>query len=74
MELSVINFNFLSDVRNQIRSELQLEKESLVIGHVGRFYHQKNHLFLLDVFARLIKRITEFCSDFSWRRNVTGEN
>lgn len=50
-------FKFSSDVREQIRKELQLDKESLVIGHVGRFNHQKNHLFLLEVFAQLIKAV-----------------
>ena len=27
----------------------------MFLGHVGRFAHQKNHSFLIDVFAELIK-------------------
>ncbi len=50
-------FQYSSDVRKRVRSELQLEKESLVIGHVGRFNHQKNHLFLLDVFSDVVKSL-----------------
>lgn len=50
-------FKFSSNVRNQIREELNLDKDSLIVGHVGRFNHQKNHLFLLEVFAQLTKTI-----------------
>jgi glycosyltransferase involved in cell wall biosynthesis len=50
-------FVFSSEVRNSVRKELQLGKQSLVIGHVGRFNHQKNHLFLLDLFTQLIKSL-----------------
>lgn len=48
-------FQFSSDVRNQIRNELQLDEASVVLGHVGRFSFPKNHLFLLEVFDDLIK-------------------
>lgn len=30
----------------------------LVIGNVSRFSHQKNHLFLLDIFAEIVRRET----------------
>ncbi|OKL36937.1 glycosyl transferase family 1 [Domibacillus mangrovi] len=48
-------FQFSSDVRNQVRKELKLSNQSLVIGHVGRFNHQKNHFFLLEIFGSLMK-------------------
>jgi len=48
-------FQFSSSIRKQIKKDLQLDRESLVIGHVGRFNYQKNHLFLLEVFANLVK-------------------
>ncbi|MDQ0217495.1 glycosyltransferase family 1 protein [Peribacillus cavernae] len=48
-------FQFSLDVRNQVRNELKLDEESMLIGHVGRFSHPKNHLFLLEVFAQLIE-------------------
>lgn len=44
-------FQFSTDVRTQIRNELQINQNSLVIGHVGRFNLQKNHMYLLKVFA-----------------------
>lgn len=36
--------------RAQLRKELEIHENSYVIGHVGRFCHQKNHRFLLHVF------------------------
>ena len=41
--------------RIEMRQKLGLRDE-LVVGHVGRFNPQKNHLFLLDIFAVLLKK------------------
>lgn len=49
-------FNYNETVRNQIRKELQLEKDEYVIGHVGRFASVKNHDFLVDVFNEFKKK------------------
>ncbi len=48
--------NFIADVdtRNAIRKELGL-KDKFVVGHVGRLHPQKNHDFLIDVFAEIKK-------------------
>lgn len=48
-------FVYNEGVRNEIRKEMQLE-DKFVIGHVGRFVNQKNHTFLLDIFAEIVKR------------------
>ncbi|WP_394238282.1 glycosyltransferase family 1 protein [Niallia oryzisoli] len=42
-------FVFNSEMRDRLRKELGVEQK-LVIGNVGRFNLQKNHMFLLDVF------------------------
>lgn len=42
-------------LREQTRRALGLT-DHLVVGHVGRFTQQKNHLYLLDVFATLAAR------------------
>ena len=42
--------------RHEVREELGLESDDLVIGHVGRFDPQKNHGFLLDVTAQIMAR------------------
>ena len=41
--------------REELRRQLGLA-DKLVIGHVGRFNPQKNHPFLLDIFAALLKK------------------
>ncbi len=45
-------FRFNSEDRDRIRSEYKII-DKLVIGHVGRFEDQKNHLQLVDQFAVL---------------------
>ena len=44
-------FAFSNEIRKQVREELILEDETFVVGHVGRFNHQKNHSFLIEIFA-----------------------
>lgn len=48
-------YSFDASKREKMRQQLGLTDE-LVIGHVGRFNPQKNHPFLLDVFAVLLKK------------------
>lgn len=43
-------FAYDKTARTQLRKELEIHENSYVIGHVGRFCHQKNHRFLLHVF------------------------
>ncbi len=47
-------FIFNTETRNKYRKELCLS-EQFVVGHVGRFAIQKNHGFLLDIFAEIKK-------------------
>lgn len=47
-------FLYNENTRNEVRKEFNIEKK-LVIGHVGRFMEAKNHKFLLDVFAEVLK-------------------
>lgn len=48
-------FVFDAKVRAEVREELGLH-DKFVVGHVGRFEKQKNHTFLLDIFAEIAKR------------------
>ena len=48
-------FIFNDEVRQRVRKEWNLE-DKFVIGHVGRFVNQKNHTFLLDIFAEVARR------------------
>ncbi|MFK9089959.1 glycosyltransferase family 1 protein [Bacillus salipaludis] len=48
-------FAFSPQTRKEVREELQLDKNIFVLGHVGRFAHQKNHEFLITVFEKFNK-------------------
>lgn len=48
-------FAYNDGCRAQIREELGISDNDFVVGHVGRFNHQKNHTYLLDVFSEILK-------------------
>lgn len=45
-------FLYNKETRNSIREKYGLQK-NFVIGHVGRFHHQKNHDFIVEVFKKI---------------------
>lgn len=47
-------FAFNPDKRKSLRQKLGLENK-FVLGHIGRFVYQKNHSFLIDVFAEVAR-------------------
>lgn len=49
-------FAFSEETRKVVRKKLKISNSTLVIGHVGRFNHVKNQLFLIDVFYEIIKK------------------
>lgn len=53
--ISTENFIFDQEKRDKIRQEFKIDDE-FVVGHVGRFNHQKNHSFLIDVFSEIVKK------------------
>lgn len=54
-------FKFSKKLRVNIRKQLHISEEAIVLGHIGRFDYQKNHLFLLEMFADLYKENKKFC-------------
>lgn len=48
------NYYYQDSVRKEVRKELSMEGKK-VIGHVGRFNMQKNHVFLLEIFEKMYK-------------------
>lgn len=56
--IDVERFKYNPEIRMKVRSEYHIE-DKFVIGHVGRFAEQKNHTFLLDIFAEIKKRRPE---------------
>ncbi len=53
--INAASYTYDLSKRVELRRQLGLADE-LVIGHVGRFNPQKNHPFLLDIFAALLKK------------------
>ena len=49
-------FKYDEKVRKTKRKELNIDDDTLVIGHVGRFVEQKNHRFLIDIFNEVHKQ------------------
>lgn len=48
-------FAFSEILRREIRTQYAMKDNTIVLGHVGKFVDQKNHLFLLDVFNEIYK-------------------
>lgn len=49
-------FKFSESARQEIRKQYGIEDCDFVIGHVGRFYPQKNHEFLIKIFNEIHKQ------------------
>lgn len=50
-------FKFNEKKRNEVRARYGISDDDFVVGHVGRFFLQKNHEFLIDIFAELHKQM-----------------
>ena len=53
--IDINRFLFDLNTRNKIRKKLKIE-DKIVICHVGRFSREKNHFFLLNLFAHLLQK------------------
>lgn len=52
--IDINKFKFNETIREAYRKDLNIEN-AFVVGHVGRFNHQKNHAFLIDIFCEIKK-------------------
>jgi len=48
-----VRFEYNSELRKRIRKQFNIPDESFLIGHIGRFFPEKNHKFIIDVFESL---------------------
>lgn len=48
-------YKFNKEIRTQYRKKMNIDNETIVLGHVGSFNYQKNHEYLIDVFNSLLK-------------------
>lgn len=52
--IEIEKFQYNEQIRNKIRKQMNIA-ERFVIGHVGRFSAEKNHILLLDIFYEVLK-------------------
>ena len=48
-------FMYSSTIEKEVRRELKISKEQFIVGHIGRFCHQKNHSLVIEIFAEIKK-------------------
>lgn len=48
-------FRCVEESRTIIRESLGIHENAFVVGHIGRFSIQKNHIFLVNCFAKLLE-------------------
>lgn len=53
--IDAARYQFNPSTREEKRKELGIPADALVIGNVARFYPQKNHSFIIKVFAEVVK-------------------
>jgi len=46
------HYKYDEKTRNLIREKFDISSDKIIVGHVGRFTHAKNHQFILDVFEK----------------------
>lgn len=66
------NFKFDVVKRKNLREKYGVNDNIILLGHVGRFDTQKNHIFLIDMFAELAKRNENYrlmCVGDGWLRD-----
>ncbi len=51
--INVDKYLFNSNIRNEIRRQLNIDDSVLLCGHVGTFSRPKNHKFLIDIFTEI---------------------
>ena len=57
--VDIDKYRYVPIQAEQIRRNLKLT-EKKVVGHVGRFTHQKNHTFLIDIFKELVELDSDY--------------
>lgn len=52
-------FRYCIEQREAIRQEFGISTKTKLVGHIGRFDEQKNHMFLLDIFNMIQKTVSD---------------
>ena len=48
-------YRSVPESKDQLRDKLNIPRDAFVVGNVGRFEEQKNHVFLIDIFEEIVK-------------------
>ncbi len=51
--IDLSKFRYDGEIRKKIRQQFTIDDNTIVLGHVGRFSHQKNQEFLIEIQRRL---------------------
>lgn len=54
--IDAAQYSFDEEIRNRVRKDLGIPDHTYVIGEVARISPQKNHSFLIDIFAEVINQ------------------
>ena len=58
--VDTVAFAHNADNRAAYRKALNIHDDTVVIGHIGRFFEPKNHEFLIEIFSELCKKSRKF--------------
>ena len=53
--INIDKFKYNEEYRRSMRAQYDIKDSDLVIGHIGRFVKQKNHIFLINIFNEIVK-------------------
>ena len=53
-------YKFNEKIRKNIRNELKIKDNEILIGHVGRFSSEKNHEFIIEIFKELYSKNNKY--------------
>lgn len=57
--ISLQQYKFNKEKRISLRKQYSISESQLVVGHIGRFTKQKNHLFLLNIMCHIVKQFPD---------------
>lgn len=70
--IDLSSFNYSEETRQSIRSKMGWDGK-FVIGHAGRFTEQKNHKFMVEIFAKVHERCPEAILAFAGDGHLMDE-
>lgn len=53
--INIAKYKIVKESKQEIRKSFNIPVDTYVVGHVGRFSKEKNHIFLLAIFVELLK-------------------